>query len=78
MADAYSESKPAIGYFMYKRRGVSEIRNLNLAENQLTGSIPDELWTRDTLQFLSLGFNLLSGSISESVGRRRNPREPGT
>ncbi len=45
---------------------------LDLSENNLSGSIPSELGSLINLNYIDLGFNELSGSIPESIGNLIN------
>jgi len=48
------------------------VTSLDLASNQLSGSIPPELGNLTNLQYLSLGGNQLSGSIPPELGNLTN------
>ncbi len=60
-------------------RGVTvndgRVTELHLTNNQLTGSIPSELGSLDSLQVLSLSANQLSGSIPSKLGNLTSLRE---
>ena len=51
-----------------------QVTELHLSENQLTGSIPDEIGNLSNLQFMVLGYNDLTGPIPESIGNLTNLR----
>lgn len=48
--------------------GLETLQNIKLDGNQITGSIPEEIYTLTDLRSLSIPFNKLSGSISPSIG----------
>jgi hypothetical protein len=45
---------------------------LDLFSNQLTGEIPEELWSLTNLTILYLGYNQLTGSIPSEIGNLTN------
>ena len=44
----------------------------NLSNNQLIGSVPEQIGDIDSLRYLNLSFNSLSGNIPESIGNLSN------
>ncbi|KAK6230536.1 hypothetical protein QUC31_002054 [Theobroma cacao] len=48
------------------------LENLDLTENQFTGSVPNEITKLSSLQVLGLGYNRLNGTISQGMGQMSN------
>ena len=55
--------------------GSGRVTRLDLADNQLTGSIPDELGSLANLEVLNLNDNQLTGEIPTSLGSLANLQE---
>ena len=47
---------------------LDKLRELRLANNQLTGEVPVEFWNLDNLETLQLSNNQLSGAIPPELG----------
>ena len=41
---------------------------IDLLENELTGTVPEELYTLTELNYLNLGFNKLTGTVASELG----------
>ncbi|CAA6661876.1 unnamed protein product [Spirodela intermedia] len=52
----------------------STLASLNLSSNQLSGSLPGNLWWLNALRTLDLSFNLLSGEIPPGIEKMYNLR----
>jgi Leucine-rich repeat (LRR) protein len=51
---------------------LTNMTNLKLDGNQLTGEIPIEIWSLTNLNLLWLGMNQLTGEISPDIGNLTN------
>ena len=51
---------------------LEKLEILRLTGNELTGEIPDNLYSLSQLVYLRLGWNQLSGSISSNIGALTN------
>ena len=64
--------EPLGEWFGVDKTGDGQVRNLGLAENNLTGRIPAAIGLLDSLSSLDLARNTLTGPIPPSIGRLRH------
>ncbi|WVZ87139.1 hypothetical protein U9M48_033827 [Paspalum notatum var. saurae] len=62
----------AVGTIPEELQNLTQLKNLNLAQNYLTGPLPSFLGKLTAMQYMSLGINALSGTVPKELGNLTN------